>query len=240
MEHISEPSSIADRSDMPSSWEKGLRSPLTLGLVGCGAVGAFLFTITYLLEGITRAGYDAWQQPISALSLGPGGWVQQVNFVVYGVLLVLSAVGWYRLLTPGRASIWFPLYQSIAGLGLIVAGFFSMDPFPGYPPGVVLTAPTMHGTIHTVCAYVIIIAFANGCSVLAYHFARELRWRGWAVYSALTCVLIYVFWILFVTGSAGPAAGFVERLSAGSHALWSCLLVVTLVLRKRRIEETMK
>src|SRR6266699_4081472 len=117
MEHISEPSSIAHRSDMPSGWQKGLRSPLTFGLVGGRAVGAFLFTVTYLLEGITRPGYDAWQQPISALSLGPGGWVQQVNFVVFGILTVLSAFGWHQLLTPGRSSIVFPLYQSIAGLG---------------------------------------------------------------------------------------------------------------------------
>jgi hypothetical protein len=73
MERISEPFSTADRLDMPPSWEKGLRSPLTLGLVSCGAIGTFLFTIAYLLEGITRTGYDAWQQPISALSLGPGG-----------------------------------------------------------------------------------------------------------------------------------------------------------------------
>ncbi len=241
MEQISEPTPLAGHAETPlSGLVKGLQSPLTFGLVSCSGVGAFLFTATYLLEGITQQDYSAWQQPISALSLSPVGWVQQVNFVVFGILTLLSAVGWYRLLTPGKAKIWFPLYQSIAGLGLIVAGFFPMDPFPGYPPGVVLTAPTVHGTIHTVGAYVIIVAFANGCAVLAYLFARELRWRGWAVYSALTCVFIYVFWIAFVTGSAGPAAGFVERLSAGSHALWSCLLVVTLFFRRRRREKSMK
>ena len=60
----------------------------------CGVVGALLFTAVYLLEGPTRPGYDAWVQPISALSLGRGGWVQQANFALYGVLLVLSALGW--------------------------------------------------------------------------------------------------------------------------------------------------
>ena len=102
MEHIAEPSSRADQSDMPSSWEKGLRSPLTFGLVSCGGIGAFLFTVTYLIEGFTRPGYDAWQQPISALSLGPGGWVQQVNFVVFGVLMVLSAC-WLVSVPDARA-----------------------------------------------------------------------------------------------------------------------------------------
>ena len=76
MDKISETTPVAGQAEVPSSsWEKGLRSPLTFGLVSCGGVGAFLFTVTYLIEGITQPGYNAWQQPISALSLGPGGWV---------------------------------------------------------------------------------------------------------------------------------------------------------------------
>ncbi|HZO75595.1 MAG TPA: hypothetical protein VFB60_25545 [Ktedonobacteraceae bacterium] len=43
MEYISEPSLMVKRPDMSSRWQKGLRSPLTLGLVSCGAIGAFLF-----------------------------------------------------------------------------------------------------------------------------------------------------------------------------------------------------
>ena len=246
MEHIAEPSSRADQSDMPSSWEKGLRSPLTFGLVSCGAVGAFLFTVTYLIEGVTRPGYDAGTQPISALSLGPGGWVQQVNFVVFGVLMVLSAVGWYRFLTPGRGAIWFPLLQGISGLCLIGAGVFSMDPFPGYPPGVTLAASTVHGTLHSTLAWVLIISLAMGCFVFAQYARVLLHWRGWFVYSLITGMLILIFWGAFVQGAEGAVAGLVplvgltERLSAGSHALWICLLVVTLFFRRRRIEETMK
>jgi Protein of unknown function (DUF998) len=245
MEHIAEPSSRDDQSDMPSSWEKGLRSPLTFGLLSCGAVGAFLFTATYLIVGVTRPGYDAWQQPVSALSLGPGGWVQQVNFVVYGALLVLSAAGWYRLLAPGRAAIWFPLLQGISGLCLIGAGVFSMDPFPGYPPGATLAPSTVHGTLHSILAWVLILTLAMGCFAFA-QYARLAHWRGWFVYSLITGMLILIFWGSFVQGASGTVAGLVplaglgERLSAGSHDLWICLLVVTLFFRRRRIEKTMK
>ncbi len=42
-------------------------------LLLCGVVGSVGFTATWLVEGATRPGYDAWRQPISALSLGPGG-----------------------------------------------------------------------------------------------------------------------------------------------------------------------
>ena len=245
MEYIAEPSSMVEQSDMPSRWQKSLRSPLTLGLISCGAIGAFLFTVTYVLEGITRPGYDAGTQPISALSLGPGGWVQQVNFVVFGILLVLSAVGWYRFLAPGRAAIWFPLIQGINGLCLIGVGVFSMDPFPGYPPGATLAASTVHGTLHSSLAWVLIITLAMGCLAFAQYARVLLHWRGWFVYSLITGILILIFWGAFVQGANGTIAGLVpptgltERLSAGSHALWMCLLVVTLFFRRRRIEETM-
>jgi hypothetical membrane protein len=210
----------------------GALSPLTLGLVGCGGVGALLFTITYAVEGLTRPGYDATQQPISALSLSSSGWVQQVNFVVFGLLLVLSAVGWRRVLTPGRASLGFPLIQGLIGLCMIVVGFFSQDPGPGYPPGAVPGAATIHGTIHTVAAYTIFFALAAGCFVLASRFAVEPHWRGWATYSVITGIVILVFFALFpATYGSGPPAGLFERVSALAHALWSCLIVAALLLQ---------
>jgi hypothetical protein len=240
MEHISDSSSIVGQLEMhQSGWEKGSLSPLMFGLLSCDAIGAFLFTATYVLEGITRPGYDAWQQPISALSLGPGGWVQQVNFVIFGVLMVLSAVGWYRFLTPGRGAIWFPLLQGISSLCLIGLGVFSMDPFPGYPPGAALATSTVHGTLHSILAWVLILTLAVGCFAFA-QYARLAHWRGWFVYSLITGMLILIFWELFVQGVSGTVAGLTERLSAGSHALWICVLVVSLFLRRRRIEKTMK
>lgn len=66
-----------------------------------GVAGAVLFTTTYVIEGATRPGYDGWQQAISALSLGPGGWLQQANFVVLGVCTLCMAVAWRTVLTGG-------------------------------------------------------------------------------------------------------------------------------------------
>ncbi|HLJ80934.1 MAG TPA: DUF998 domain-containing protein [Ktedonobacterales bacterium] len=208
-------------------------SPLTLGLVSCGGVGALLFTVAYVIEGFSRPGYNWLQQPISALSLGPGGWVQQVNFVVFGILLVLSAVGWRRVLTPGRASLGFPLLQGLIGLCLIVVGVFSQDPLPGYPPGAVPTAPTVHGTIHADVAYVLFVALAVGCFVLARRFTVEPYWgRRWARYSVITGVIILLLFVLFIAtiGTELPS-GLYERESALAHALWSCLIVAALFIK---------
>lgn len=242
MENASQPPPVTSRSDMSASGlGNGDLSPLTLGLVSCGGVGALLFTGTYVIEGLTRPGYNGFQQPISALSLGPGGWVQQVNFVVFGILMVLSAVGWRQLLTPGRASIWFPRFQGLSGLGLIVLGFFSLDPLPGYPPGAVSTAPTVRGTIHGDVARVFILFLACGCFFFARRFAVEPGWRGWTTYSVMTGVLILVFFALFLnTFGSGLPAGLFERVSALAHALWSCLLVAALLFKRRRGKDTIQ
>ena len=224
MTHISQPIPTADGSVTSSSdlW-KCLQSPLTLALVSCGGIGAILFTATYLIEGATQPGYDAWQQAIAALSLGPGGWVQQVNSVVYGVLLVLAAVGWYRVLLPRRDARWFPLLQGIGGLCLIGIGVVS-----------VLTP------LHTILAWALILSLALGCCAVAGQFGTVLHWRGWAVYSYITGALILIFWGAFQQGASGnvawlvPITGLTERFAAGSHALWMGVVVVMLFFQQRR------
>ena len=141
--------------------------------------GALLFTVTYLIEGFTRPRDDAWKQAIAALSLGLNGWVQQVNFIVYGVLLMLSAVGWYRFLTPGRGAIWFPVLQGISGLCLISIGVVS-----------VLTP------LHTILARVLILP---GCGLFAFaQYALNAHSRGWLAYSLITGLLILIFWVVLV------------------------------------------
>jgi hypothetical protein len=191
-------------------------------LVLCGGIGALLFTAVYLIAGVAQPGYDAWSDAISALSLGPGGWVQQVNFIVFGLLLILAAIGWYRLLAHAPGGFWFPLLQGIGGAGLISVG--------------VLTS----GTPHTILAYGLIVAFALSCFALASQFAGTLRWRGWAVYSGITGALILIFWGAFAQGATGnvaglvPVAGLVERFSAGSHAFWVVALTAMAWLQYRK------
>jgi Protein of unknown function (DUF998) len=210
-------------------------SPATLALIACGTLGGVLFAVVYLIEGATRPGYIAWQQAISALSLGPGGWVQQVNFVIFGVLTLCSAVGWRQALATGAASTWYPTLKGISGLGLIVDGFFSQDPAPGYPVGAVVGAHSLHGEIHVVVAFVIITAIIVEEFVLAWRFAREPRWRVWAPLAVVTGLLTIVFIALFgASGSHGGIAGLYERLSTGVNSMLSVAILTRLWLDRRQ------
>ena len=204
-------------------------------LLGAGTVGGLVFTGAYLAEGATRAGYRALAQPISALSLGPGGWVQQLNFIVFGLLVCASAAGWRAALAPGRGAVAFPALRVIAGVGLLMDGLFAQDPSGGYPPGVPVGASTVHGQLHTLFAMITITALAAGCFVLAARFAAEPAWRSWAVPAAAAGVATIVFIAAFgAAGGHGGVAGLWERAAGGATSALTVAVLVRLAVLSRR------
>lgn len=206
-----------------------------LTLMCLGALGGALFFLIYTAEGVTRPGYDALTQAISALSLGPGGWVQRANFIGFGLLTIAAAAGWWRALAPGPVAIIYPLLKSLLGVGLVMDGIFSQDPSPQYPPGATIASPpTMHGEIHTLFAYLAIISVALSCFALAVRLARTPGWRVWAVGAVLTGAATMV--LISIYGSLidhGPAGVF-ERLATGVESVFTLLLVGRLVLQASR------
>lgn len=214
-------------------------------LLGCGVLGSVLFTGTFLVEGATRPGYDPWRQPISALSLGAHGWVQSVNFIVFGLLLGCFAVGLRAALAPGVGSRWAPRLQAVAALGLIIDGVFAQDPGLGYPPGTPTpTTPTVHGLLHLLGATLAFTALPARCFVLARRFAKEShaepRWRGWATYSVATGVLFLV--LLAAFGMAGGAqagpAGLFEKLASIVMSVYGISLAARLLAGGGRVSPT--
>jgi len=194
--------------------------------LAAGTAGGLVFTGVYLAEGATRAGYRALAQPISALSLGPGGWVQQLNFIVFGVLVCLSAAGWRAALAPGRGALAFPVLRAVAGVGLVMDGLFAQDPSGGYPPGVRAGAATVHGQVHTLFAVITITALAGGCFVLAARFAAEPLWRHRAAFAAAAGVATIVFIAAF--GAAGGHGGLAGLWERAAGAATSVLIVAVL------------
>ena len=204
-------------------------------LLAAGTAGGLVFTGVYLAEGATRAGYRALAQPISALSLGPGGWVQQLNFITFGVLVCLSAVGWRAALASGRGALAFPMLRLVAGVGLVMDGLFAQDPSGGYPPGARAGVPTVHGQLHTLFAMITITALAAGCFVLARRFAAEPGWRRWAVAAAAAGVVTIVFITAFgAAGGHGGLAGLWERAAGGATSVLTLAVLVRLAVLSRR------
>ncbi len=208
--------------------------PLALRLLlACGAVGPLLFIVVFLIEGATRPNYSAWHHFVSSLSLGEQGWMQIANFVVCGALVLCFAVGLRRVLCPGKGSTWGPILLGIFGLSLIGAGLYVTDPILGYPPGAPST-PTVGGALHVLVSLVAFSSLTAACLVLARRFAGDPAWRGWALYSVATGILVVLFFILAdVVASPDPQApaGLFQRLSIITGWGWVALLALRLMHR---------
>src|SRR5437764_9658183 len=86
---------------------------VTRFLIAGGAIGPLLFIMVFLIEGATRPGYSAWHNFVSQLSLSDQGWMQIVNFLVCGLLMLCFAIGLRRVLRPGKGSVWGPILLGV-------------------------------------------------------------------------------------------------------------------------------
>src|SRR5262245_53006392 len=112
-----------------------LGGPMRDKLLWAGVVGPLLFIIVFFVEGFTRPGYSQTRNFVSQLATGETGWLQVVNFLVCGTLVLLFVVGLRQTLAGTRGAIGAPVFLGLYALSLFVAGVFSTDPALGYPPG---------------------------------------------------------------------------------------------------------
>lgn len=166
-------------------------------LLACGVVAGPLFTLAYVLAGITRAGYSSWRHPVSSLALGPNGWIQSASFVAAGVLLFAFTRGLDRAASRTATTQWGPRLMSAAAVVLVVAGLFVTDPVSGYPPGTPArpTTLTARGAVHAACAVLGFVILVAAMFVFARAFARR-RERGWMAYSLASGLVTTAAFIL--------------------------------------------
>ncbi len=205
-------------------------------LLVAGIVGPPLFVLVLVVEGITRPGYSAWRNFVSQLATGDWGWVQVLNFLLYGVLMVSFAVGLRISLGRGRASIAAPALVGAYAVSLLTAGIFVTDPALGYPVGASIVHTT-HGLIHGLAGLAAFTFLTTASFVMAWRFWSNRASRPWAAYSLLTGLLIIacfvasnVFSVLDAEGSVQNApTGFVQRIAIVGGWTWITLVAWHLI-----------
>lgn len=185
-------------------------------LLLAGIVGPLLFVVTFLVDGLTRSGYRPAYHVVSALALGPRGWIQTSNFVVCGLLITVSAVG----IQEATTSVWLSGAIAVFGLALFASGVFPMDPMRGYPPGAPIEPPesTRAHKLHDLAGIIVFATLPIAAGVAAF----TLESSPWAIYSGLTALATAA--ALFVFGWAmendHPRAGLIQRITIIVGWLW--------------------
>lgn len=95
----------------------------------CGILAPIIFWLMVLVESILRPGYSQTYNYVSDLGVGPLSILQNINFVVFGILSIFLSIGLRNCLKSisGKnlmAVFWLMILFS---LGIIFAGIFPED-----------------------------------------------------------------------------------------------------------------
>jgi hypothetical protein len=148
-----------------------------------GLIGPALFTVGLLAQIVLRREeFDPISEPMSGLGAGPQGWIQGVNFFVFGILTLLFAAGLHRALAPSRLGWIGPGLLAVTGLGPLWGVVFPLQ----RDESGVLFDRGMHGVGGT-------MYFAVGTlAVLAIipRLRHDPQWRSLVPYTAIVGLLL--------------------------------------------------
>jgi hypothetical protein len=211
------------------------RSVVVAGAVA-GLVGPILFTVAFFVQGLFRIEeYDPVAEVVSALEAGPGDWVQQANFVVFGLLTIAFAVGLHLGLRPTRWGVIGPSLLVLSGMALLWAAAFPLrEDAAGvtYDPG-----------LHFVGGMTYFLSSTLGLLVVSWRLAADPRFRhlaGYALTAGIMGLALFVAMGAFVVPEEAPLhawAGLAQRIVI-LVVLFPCTVVLALrLLRVTRSDD---
>jgi Protein of unknown function (DUF998) len=197
-----------------------------------GVIGPVLFTATFTIEGWLRPGYDPRSMFVSALSLGPRGGIQIINFIIGGALIALFAHGLAPEFNNGHAWRLGPTLLSIIGFSLLASGPFVMDPVT-----VPFMAMTRHSYLHYAFGILVFTLAPISCFVFFGRFRTDGRWQ-WLQWWTLAAGLIMTASVAalkaaMLPGPLHPYVGVVQRVALIDYLAWLECLALAVALKRR-------
>src|SRR6476659_1706297 len=179
-------------SELPGRIGEG--NLIAIGAVA-GMIGPLLFTVGFVVQGLFRHDeYDPIAETVSALEAGPNGWIQQLNFFVFGILMMIFGAGLGFGLRTRRRRIASAIVVWWA-VGLLMAGLF---PLRENADGQTYDPTGLHqpnGAVFFLSTWV-------GLAILSWCLRSDLRWRDLVPYTMITSVVLVVWFPCLVVLAA--------------------------------------
>lgn len=190
----------------------------------CGIVAPISFTTVVIVLGAIQPGYSHMSQAISELGgVGaPNATIQNINFVVTGLLMLPFAFGLDRGASGGKGSKVGPSLVAVNALAFIAAGFLQCD------AGCQFVTPM--GISHDLTGLAGFIAIGAAALILPRRLQTDARWQSYRSFSVVSGVGIIVFLAAFLSsGFFIPAyRGAFEILLVGTLLLWIEVMAIRL------------
>lgn len=197
----------------------------TKQLLKGGILAGLVFYGVAFIEMLFRPGFSIAKHPVSMLALGDLGWIQILNFLVTGSLVILCAVGMRQLLRGGKAGIWGPILIGLNGLGFILAGIFTADPANGFPIGTPEGIPehiSSHASLHFAAFSIAFLALTIACFVFTRLFLSDKGTKKLGVYSLVTGIVAPI--VIGVSASVPGIDGILAAVGGIITFVWLAVI----------------
>jgi hypothetical membrane protein len=158
--------------------------PVIAALAAAGIAGPIIFAVVALVQSLLRPDHSLVTHPVSGLAAGPSGWVQNVNFLLFGLLMIAYAVGLHLGVRQSRAEVAGVAFLVLSGIGLMWGGLFpATDATGAFQEDRLLHIP---GFIMT------FLGGGIGLIIMSRRMACDPRWRTLATYALATGIVMLV------------------------------------------------
>jgi hypothetical membrane protein len=206
-----------------------------------------VFVAGTVIAGALYPGFSHSRQLISELATvdSPVAVIENINFVVFGVLIVAFARGLHAGIEGGSQSVAGPMLFAFSGAANIADAFLPCD------RGCELTS--LVGSLHDWISMFAFLSALAGIFILSRRLGADPKWgRGYQRYSVLTAGAAFVALVLWLAiGAPSPSwiprivtrvpgvNGTLQRVVVAFVLLWievMALGLMTLSRRSRRFE----
>jgi hypothetical membrane protein len=190
------------------------RSRLRLYAI-CGVIAPIFFVLMVVIEGFLVTGYSHMTQQVSDLGAytlyGSYAVLQNLNFCVFGILVVAFALGLRQQLSGSRV---MTTSLALGGALFFLVGFFPDQPSP-WPA-------LAHYLLAQLSGLSVFVGEFFAWRRLRHSAADEGVWAGYGTFSLASLVLIIVsFFIFAIFGQPGsPVTGLLQRVFGFFVLLW--------------------
>jgi hypothetical membrane protein len=199
-----------------------------------GITGPVILVLTDNIATILSSGYDPFQMVISDLALGPVGWLARMGFCLFGILVIIEAIGLDHNIRSKKNHTTTLAAFIIIGLGFILVAAFNADPHG-------VETHTLHGWIHGVTVAVIAVLFPIACLLLVPRLRSDQNWNKLWAYTLVTAVITVVLDIIrLVMPAPWRWYGLHERLMLWNGLLWFEVIGIKLLIVARHKRAEMK
>jgi hypothetical membrane protein len=198
------------------------RGTTSVPLAVVGVFAPILFMTVVTIASMLRPGYSQIEHPISDLGNGPRSWIQNLNFTVFGLLLLCFAAAFRRGMgtVVGRKALFFTTgLLALSALGFIAAAYF---PVPD--AGAAESVRVKQGMLHGMSFMTIFVPLILALLVAGSRMIRNTAWRAIGWYSFVTAAISIVLIVLIMQfadpSSSLPIGGLLTRLLIVQTFAW--------------------